>query len=333
MNYRESKTILAEIKKAKRILLNCHRGPDPDAIGSALALFSVLTKMGKKVDIVCPNEILYESLKYLSDYKEIKKGVNFATFDFSKYDLFITLDSSSWGMVTGEKEISIPKIPLVVIDHHKTNTRYGNINLVDKKVTSVGELLFLVFEDWGIEVNKLTANYLMIAIIGDTGAFRYPGSTERTFKVASKLMQKGADKDEAIFHIYRSEPFNLMKFYGEVLMRTKLDKKGKFIWAAIPYEVYKKLGKPASAKESASSLFTQVVDETEFGFVAVETERDKLAVSFRSRTGFDTSKIAMTLGGGGHVYASACKVEGLAFDKAVKKVLAVARKYAKKSKK
>jgi phosphoesterase RecJ-like protein len=207
------------------------------------------------------------------------------------------------------------------------------INLVDDQMNSVGEILYLVINDWGVDINKKVATDLLTGIIGDTGAFRFPGSTEKTFKIAEELMRRGADKDKIVFHIYRSEPFNLIKFYGEVLSGLNLDSKGKFVWIAIPYEKYKTLGKPAAAKESAASLFAQIVEGTEFGFIAVETEKDKLAVSFRSRTGFDTSTIAMALGGGGHIYASACKVEGLAFDKAVKKVLAVARKYAKKSKK
>jgi len=80
-------------------------------------------------------------------------------------------------------------------------------------------------------------------------------------------------------------------------------------------------------------LFTQVVDETDFGFLAVELERNRLAISFRSRTGFDTSVIAKSLGGGGHIYASGAKIENMQFDKAVEKLLEVTRKYAKKGKK
>jgi len=100
MNYKESKEILAEIKKAETILLNCHRGPDPDSIGSALALYGALKKLGKKVVIICPSDELPRNMKFLKNYGKILKGVDFAKFDFSKFDLFIVLDSSSWGMVS-----------------------------------------------------------------------------------------------------------------------------------------------------------------------------------------------------------------------------------------
>lgn len=329
MNYKESAKILEDIQKVNRVLINCHRSPDPDSIGSALALRRVLINMGKQVEVICPSKELFVNVSYLEDYKEIQKGVDFSKFDFSKYEIFMTLDSSSWDMVSGEKDV-IPKgITTIMIDHHLTNKMYGDLNLIDNKVTSVGELLFLVFEDWGVEIDKETANCLMAGIVGDTGAFRYPGSNERTFEVVGKLMELGADKDMAIYGIYRNEPFELIKFYAEVLVRMKIDEKGKFVWSAIPFEVYKKLGKPATAKESSASLFAQVVKGTEFGFVALEEKKGKLTISFRSRTGFDTSQIALALGGGGHIYASGATVEGLSFDRAVNKVLGVARKYAK----
>jgi len=80
MNYEESKAILEEIKQAKRILINCHIDPDPDSIGSALAIYSVLQKMGISADVVCTGSELYESVNYLSGYDNIQKGVDFKNF-------------------------------------------------------------------------------------------------------------------------------------------------------------------------------------------------------------------------------------------------------------
>lgn len=331
MNYKESILILEEIKKAKRILLNCHRNPDPDSIGSALAMKGVLESLGKEVDIVCPSTNLYDNVSYLKGFDGIKTGIDFRNFDFSKYDLFITLDSGSWSQVTGFKDFSVPHTKVVVIDHHLTNDKYGEINLVDDIVTSTAELLYLITEDWEVEITKEVADCLMVGIVGDTGAFRFPGVNERTFRIVSELMRKGGDKDKAVHELYRSEPFELIKFYGEVLNRVQINEQYQFVWSVIPYEIYKTLKDPIMAKESAANVFTQIVDGTEFGFIAVEQDKDKLlSVSFRSRTGFNTSKIAEELGGGGHIYASGAKIEGLPFEKAVEKVLETCRKYANK---
>lgn len=330
MNYKESKQILEEIKKAKKILLNCHRSPDPDSIGSALAMYSVLKVLDKQVDIVCPTKNIDTSVSYLKNFRKIK-SVDFSNLLFDKYDLFITLDSSSWDMVTDNKQVPFPNIPIITIDHHKTNDNYGKINLVDKDTTSVGEIVYWVFKDWKVKINQDVASAIMVAIIGDTGAFRYPGVDSRTFRTASELMSLGADKDKTIHHIYRSEDFNMLKFRGEALSRLKIDKKHKFVWIAVPYKIYKKYQDLVGVREMSASSYAQIVKGTEFGFVAIEEKPGRLSISFRSRSGFDTSKIAQSLGGGGHIYASGAKVEA-PFDEAVEKVLKTARKFARENK-
>lgn len=330
MNYQESPSILEEVKKAQKILVNCHRGPDPDSIGSALSLKLVLEDMGKDVTVVCVSEELYENVNYLKGYSDIKKGVNFNKINLEEYDLFVSPDSSSVDQITDIKEFAFNKIKTISIDHHKSNTRFGNINLVDPVITSVGELLFKVYSDWQIQISKDVADCIMAAMVGDTGAFRYPGVGIGTYKTVISLMEIGADKDFAVQKLYGSEPYELIKFYGQALTLVKIDKEHRFVYSAIPYNVFEAAGKPSNAKESAASLFCQIVENTDFGFIALEKENGKLSVSFRSRSGFDTSKIAVELGGGGHIYASGASVSGLSFNDAVEKVLSVCRKYATK---
>lgn len=330
MNYKESKKILAEIKKANNILLNCHKGPDPDSIGSALALYMVLIKMGKNVEIICPSEKLYEDVSFLKRYERIKKKINFTNFKFSEYDLFIALDSSNWDMVTSDQNIPLPSLPMVVIDHHYTNTRFGSINLVDEKASSVGEIINRIFVDWKIKLNKDIATAIMTAIVGDTGLFRYPNSTDKTFEAVQELLKSGADKELIIANMYRNNDLNLVRFWGEALSRVELDKNHKFVYSAVPYEVYEKYGKPENAKESSCDLFAQTTKGTEFGFMALEVEKNLLSISFRGRTDFDTSRMAKYLGGGGHKAASGAKIIGIPFDEAVEKVLRAARKFASK---
>lgn len=330
MFYDKSGKILKEVKGAQKILVNCHRSPDPDSIGSALALYTILKKLKKDVEIVCPGKVP-KDLSFFKDYKEIK-SIDFSKFDFNTYDLFICLDSSSPSMVTGDKSVSLPEMPIVVIDHHATNTRFGKINLIDLDISSCAELMYRIIKDWDIDLNKRAAHYLLAGIIGDTGAFRYTGASPGTFKVAGDLIKLGADKDEIIFNLYNSYDFNLIQFWGEVLKRMHMEKDENFIWSAVSYEIYKKYSMPDFAKETSAGLFAQVVDGTDFGIIMVEQDEKTLSLSLRSRTGIDVSKIAAELGGGGHIYAAGAKIEGMPFDEAVKEALKVAKKYAKKIK-
>ena len=146
MNYKESAKILKEIKNAKKILVNCHRGPDSDSVGSAIALSRVIKELDKDATIICPSDIPAD-LMFLDGADRVKR-VNFSSFDFSNYDLFFIIDSSTYAMVTGLKDNDKPSINTVVIDHHISNEKFGKINLVDAKTTSTGEILYKVFEDW-----------------------------------------------------------------------------------------------------------------------------------------------------------------------------------------
>ena len=330
MNFRESKKILAEIKKAKNILINAHRGPDPDSIGSALSLYYVIKKMRKNVRLVCPSAVNFD-LDYLKHLDKIET-VNFAKFDFSKHNLLVTLDSADWYMVSGDRKIPKPDINIIKIDHHETGEKYGNINLIKKEMSSNAELMYYLYEDWGIKITKDLAMALLVGIIGDTGVFRYPNTTTKTLRLAADLIDKGADKERIVASIYSNLDINILKFWGEILREMKFDKKYKFAWAAIPYQTYEDYGKPIEARSMAAGLFAQNVKGVDFGMIMVEDIKKRLSVSIRSKAGFDISPLAVEIGGGGHENAAGAKVSRMEFDSAVKKVLQIARKFAKNNK-
>lgn len=327
MNYDESLKVLSEIKKAKKILINCHRGPDSDSVGSALAMNSVLKSMNKESTVICPSDIPSD-LKFLKDSDKIIR-INFTSFDFSEYDLFVILDSSTYSMVTGLKDSLKPVIKSVVIDHHFSNEKYGDINLVKADTTSTSEILFKVFEDWDIKYDSSTAECLLTGIVGDTGAFQYQNVGEETLRIAADLIKNGADKDKVVYNIYRNIEFREVKFWGKIIEKMMIE--DGFVWSALPLSIYKDFGEYPYAKEDAANLFFPIVKDTKFGIVMIETSENILSVSFRSRTGFDVSKIAKEVGGGGHKAASGARIEGVPFQDAVNKVLIASRRYAQEN--
>jgi phosphoesterase RecJ-like protein len=203
--------------------------------------------------------------------------------------------------------------------------------LKDEKTTSVGEMLYLIFKDWNVDINKNIAECLVTSIVGDTGAFAYPNTTSQTFRIIAELMDFGVDKDMIVNKIYRNEDFQMIKFWCEVLSRMQMDEEHHFVYSMIPYEIYKNFSKLDDAKAKAASVFAPIVTGTDFGFIGVEESPKFTTVSFRGRTDFDTSQIARELGGGGHKISSAVKFEGIPFNEVVEKVLAAARKYARKN--
>jgi len=325
MNYKESEDILNKIKAANKVLINCHHLPDADSVGSAAAMKRVLEYFYKKeAKIICPSPIP-TNLNFL---KEKVETVDFSKFDYKDYDLFILLDTSSWNRASGSHDIAKPNIPMIVLDHHHTNQEFGDINLIVTGAAANSEIVYDIFKDWGLDVvdkkDKMPdiATPLLTGIIGDTGSFRFPEANEKTFSVASDLMRV-ADKNEIVFNLYQSYQQNHIKVWRSILDNLEVDTEHKFVYSFIEKNIFIDSGRPFNAKSEMADMIFQSIEDTDFGIVGVEDE-DYVSVSFRSRTGFNVAKLAAKLGGGGHVWASACRIKGLSLAEAKEKVLTTA---------
>jgi phosphoesterase RecJ-like protein len=316
-NYSLSKSILEEIRQANNILINVHRNPDLDSIGSATGLYQALTKMGKEVMLVCPHEIP-ENFKFLKGSDKVK------TVDFKSLsgDLFLILDSGSYDIVTGSKEIQLPDIKKIIIDHHQTNNWTEFIyKLLDIEASSTSEIVYKMLLDWEIEIDPKMATSLFSGIASDTVFFKYEKNSKKTFRIATELLEKGADKDKLIEQVFDSFDFNLIQTMGEFLTKMKKETSpaGKFVYSIMDYETFIKFGKHRGAREIVANLFARSVKGFDFGFISVEYEKEKFAVSFRSKKDTDVSIIAKKLGGGGHKNAAGATVYG-DIDQVIKKI-------------
>lgn len=312
-HYSLSKSILAEIKKANKILINVHRNPDLDSLGSATALYQALIKIsGKKAALICPHQIP-ENFKFLKGAKDVKTldFTNFKNFTnfMNSFDLFLIADSGSYDVVTGSKEIKLPDIKKIVIDHHKTNN-FSDVycRLLDEKASSTAEIVYNLFSDWNFKIDKDIATSLFSGIAGDTVFFKYGENTKLTFKIAIELLNLGADKNKIIDQAFDSFDFDLVRTMGEFLIKMK--KGNGFIYSIMDYKTFVKLGEHRGARETAANLFARSIKGYDFGIMAVEYEKGKFALSFRSKKNTDVSVIAKKLGGGGHKNAAGATIYG-----------------------
>lgn len=329
MNYLESQLILEEIKKANKILINCHRSPDPDSIGSALSLYHLLQIIGKNdITVICPDEVPY-NCKFLTNSEKIRK-VSFEEFNFTDYDLFIIADSGNWDQVTGKDNILNSKIKTVVIDHHYTNSKFGNINILDENAGSCSAVIFNFIEDLSLQIDEVLATSLLTGIIADTLSFQTDIIGEKSLLIADELIKNGAERNNIIFNLNKSKSLDEIQLMGYILTNIKVDEEYHFAWSSVSKEVSNKYPMSKEAKSSVSGLFIPAIENTDFGFVLEESNK-YTSVSFRSRKNFDVSKIAEDLGGGGHKSAAAARLPNMAFDEAVEKVLTVCKKYANKN--
>jgi len=329
---KKAEEIKDKIGGADKILLSLHRGPDGDSIGSCLAMKRYLESQGKEVRLISSSPIP-PSYDYLPTGQI--DHFQFLDLDLDKYDLFLFLDSADWQMVHPEIDegSNLPgKEKVINIDHHGTNSRYGGVNLVVDNSASTAEIIFDLFNFLQAKIDADMAQYLLVGVVTDTGVFRYTNTSPSTLKTAAELMERGADLDIIVFNYLRRNVPMKLKFWGVVLKNLEIDEEHRFAYAFVPYEQAREYfddNYPREYKSGAASLFMAGIEGTDFGIVMVEEEEGELSGSFRARTDFDVSKIAAELGGGGHPGAAGFKLK-MAFDKAVKKVLTIARKHSKK---
>jgi phosphoesterase RecJ-like protein len=304
--------ILAEIDKAKSILLHCHPSPDPDSVGSALAMKFALEGMGKKVTIVSSDSDIPKGFLHFPGASNIIQK-SFFDLDLKDFDLFLIQDSGSINMISKFKPISFPlPIRTIVIDHHPSNPGYADINLVEPNYPAVAQILFDLFSLWGVEITKDIAANLFIGIYADTGGFRYEGTTRRTFLVAGELTKIATNFPELISKMENSNEPGDIAFEGLALSSVEIFLNGKLGLSAVSNSQLREKGiNQISFRADMISAVLRSVAEWYVSGTLIEIEPNKVKASFRSKDGnkYDVSKLAVVLGGGGHKGAAGTTID------------------------
>lgn len=197
------KKILETIQSANKILLHCHPSPDPDSLGSTLAMKMVLEKLGKSVTAISGDSKLPSAYSHLPGFDSVLEK-NIGQVDLTKFDIFIAQDSSTIGFVSSLAPVVFPdNLKVIVIDHHVTNTHYGHINMVTPSIPANCAQLGLIFREWSSLlgrdlVDRDTARCLLLGMYTDTGGFRFTGVSALVFEIANYLM--GVDQEVATFY-------------------------------------------------------------------------------------------------------------------------------------
>ena len=299
--------ILAEIQKAKSILLHCHPSPDPDSIGSALAMKFALEQMGKKATVIKGDSEIPRAFMHFPGANEIVNK-NFFEIDLEDFDLMIALDSASPEMISRRGKVEFPEsLKVIVIDHHMTNGGFGFIDLIEPSYPANCQVLFDLFHEWAVNITPDIASNLFIGIYSDTGGLKYPSVTAHTYNIASRLVANILDISKLILQAEYSNTPGFMAFESIALGSIELLCGGMFALSVVSNSTLKEKKISATdVKTSEISSFLLSVPEWEITASIVEIEPNKIKCSLRSsdHDKFDVSKLAILLGGGGHRVAT-----------------------------
>jgi bifunctional oligoribonuclease and PAP phosphatase NrnA len=295
-------TIKQAITNAQSILIVTHVDPDGDAIGSLTAVGNGLAHLGKQVTMACDDNVPGR-FRFLPLTDKVQKGVSSA----ATFDLMIALDCGDESRM-GRTFVDLnQKPPLINIDHHVTNTNFGQINLVDAQATSTTEILYELFIAIGIDVTADIALSLLTGLVTDTLGFRTVGVTPRTMKITSALMAAGADLSLVTMLALNLKPMSTIRLWQLGLNNLKLD--SGLVWTSLTYKAQQAIGFNSPSSAGLVNMLANV-EEAAMSAVLLEQQDGSVRVGFRCRPPYSVSEVALNLGGGGHPLAAGCSLDG-----------------------
>jgi phosphoesterase RecJ-like protein len=305
-----SKSTLADfcraLKGCERYLLTCHVMPEGDAIGSMLAMDSLLRRIGKEVIIIC-EDAFPERLHCLSDKRWNRiDSVDRARIEF---DALLTTDSPSLKRIGRVQELVRDETVIFNIDHHVSNKYFGHYNYVRPEAAATGEVVMDIFKALELPLTKQEAADLYVAVATDTGSFKYSNTTAESHRRASELLETGIDVERLNEDIYGVYSLKKIKLYSRLLKRVRTTASGAIAWAAMRQDDLKKSG--ATYEDSEGFIdFLRYMREVKVAFFLSELDGSKgTRVSFRAKGPYDVNSIATHFNGGGHKKASGCVIE------------------------
>jgi phosphoesterase RecJ-like protein len=310
------------VHRSQRLLLTTHVRPDPDGLGSMLALADALEGLGKHVRLFI-SSVWPTRYDFLDPTRRVRR-FELPGDDCRDADAVIVLDTGTWNQL-GDfgafmKTLSCEK---AVIDHHISQDDLGGHLFKDIESEATGRLVYELTQALNWKLTSQAANFLFAALATDTGWFRHRNTTPRTYDLAEKLTAAGADPTRLYEQIYECSTLGRLKLMGLVLERLQSTDGGRIGFSEIRRSDYAATGATPQDTEDMISLIRSL-DGIEVALFFMEQPAGGVKVSFRSRQKVDVAKIAEKFNGGGHRLASGA-ILNTSMDDAQRQVLEAVR--------
>jgi len=302
----ELRTVWDTVDAARRIVALTHANPDADAIASLLALTDLRVRAGQEIIPAVGDGELPDTLRFLPGADRL---VAPETISLQGVDLLVMLDCAD-EMRVGPTFQQHPewfdgRIPIVNIDHHVTNTRFGSVNLIDPQAAATAELLGVMLIELGIQIEVDVATCLLAGIQGDTLGLRTPSTRARTLRLAADLLERDADLDTVVDNLFRVKPFSTIRLWGLAL--TRAERLGAIVWTEITPDMLTS-SEAAAAEGEGIVNFLAGSKGSRVGALLYRLH-DGWRVSLRSvREDVNVADLARLYGGGGHPRAAGCRL-------------------------
>jgi phosphoesterase RecJ-like protein len=291
--------IKQRLEKAKSIVIASHVRPDGDAIGSLMGLGLALIDAGKTVQMVLVDGVP-GSFRHLEGSELIVKEPG------GEHDTFITVDCADFKRV-GKVFESFGQ-PDINIDHHKTNEKFGKLNLIEADEVATAAILTNHMPAWGLNITKPVAAALLTGIITDTLGFRTSNTNPSALRLCAELMETGADMPDLYMRSLVKKSFVAAKYWGAGL--SSMEHKNGIVWGTLTLADRKRTGYGGNDDADLINMIS-AIDGYKVGMVFVEQSDSNVKVSWRAlEPGVDVSPVAKHFKGGGHAAAAGADILG-----------------------
>ena len=282
-----------------------HLRPDGDALGCVIALALCLKRLGKQVKVWNEDGML-DKYRYLP-FSDL---VTRPPLEPEEFEVAIALDTGAENRLgTCLKSIKQAKIWLN-IDHHISNSRYGDLVYVDSAAPATGQILFELFQSGHFPITPEIADNLFVAISTDTGSFQYPNTTARTYEIGAELLKAGVNVGKLSQQMYESHPRRRIILLRELLNTMLFSNNNKVASFALSLETVERLGVQSEDTEGLIDTLRGIEGVLVAAFFE-EVPEGKVRISLRSKNPkIDVCKICALFGGGGHTLAAGARTRG-----------------------
>lgn len=291
-----------------RFLVVSHVHPDGDAASSTLAVGYMLECLGKQYAMVNEGSVpakfhmLWNCGRVLDYSKTPVEGS-------PEFDCVISVDCADYARMGEVRSWFSPEIPLLNIDHHPTNDAYGTVNVIKPDAAATAEVLYDLAVALGITWDVALAECIYTGLLTDTGGFRYSNTTPKVMRIASEMLQYGVNGNELADHLLERMTYSQVAMLRKALANLSFSANRQIAWISVTLEEIRESG---ATNEDLEGLvnYPRNIEGVEVGMLFKQTDTDKFKVSLRSAGRADVAAIAKSFGGGGHVRASGCSLEG-----------------------
>ncbi len=302
--------LIDALQRAQNLLIFSHVKPDGDAVGSLLGMGAILRALGKQVTMALQDAPDTE-LMSIPDAAEIRGPADLPALQAQRFDTIVSTDASSvdrLGRLYSDHDWGAP---LLVIDHHVTNTRFGAVNWVEPGDAATCQMLVGLADALGVALEPPLAQQLLSGLVTDTLCFRTNNTTPAVLGTGMRLLAAGAELAPITEGILDQRPFSVLKLWGDVLGETQMQE--GVIWITVSQKQLDAAGDRTRNDGSLSSMLIR----TEGAAISAsfieklgDDGRPAVECSFRARRGYNISGVALALGGGGHPAAGGATVSG-----------------------